>query len=171
MKRTKFLALPLIVLAMSMLHGCGLVVSTYVVEANWDPNMGNVTGTGTFNSGATVALTATPHIGFKFVDWREGDNVVGTSPVFVFWANGNRTLTATFAHIQYHVAVSYDDTMGTVTGTGFHNSGDMVTLTATPLVGFAFVNWTEGEDIVSTDKTFTFVASNHRTLTAVFVSL
>jgi len=57
---------------------------------------------------------------------------------------------------------------GTVTGAGTFNAGSSVTLTATANPGFEFVSWTEGETVVSTNSTYTFVAGNSRNLVANF---
>lgn len=61
-----------------------------------------------------------------------------------------------------------DDAGGTVSGKGVYKNGDKVTVTATVNAGYTFEGWQEGEDIVSTNATYTFDAGGDRTLTAQF---
>ncbi len=58
---------------------------------------------------------------------------------------------------------------GTVTGAGSYIKGNSVTVIATPIRGFAFTGWQEGETTVSTDATYTFVADADKELVAKFV--
>ena len=53
---------------------------------------------------------------------------------------------------------------GTVTGGGAYEVGDTVTLTATPILGFQFVQWSDG----SNENPYTFIASENKTLKASF---
>ncbi len=63
-----------------------------------------------------------------------------------------------------------DASGGTVSGKGVYKNGDKVTVTATVNTdaGYTFKGWQEGEDIVSTDATYTFDANGDRILTALF---
>jgi uncharacterized protein (TIGR02145 family) len=58
---------------------------------------------------------------------------------------------------------------GEVTGGGAYQEGDECTLTATPNEGYTFTNWTENDEVVSTDATYTFIVSTDRTLVANFI--
>lgn len=57
---------------------------------------------------------------------------------------------------------------GVVTGAGEYGIGESVTLTATANDNYIFTNWTEGNDVVSTNSTYTFTAETNRTLVANF---
>jgi hypothetical protein len=85
---------------------------------------------------------------------------------------GNRTLVANFTLIppnKYTVTISANPLAGgTVTGGGIFNSGDPVTVMATPGSGYTFTNWTEGVNIVSTFASYAFNISGNRTLVANF---
>ena len=48
---------------------------------------------------------------------------------------------------------------GTVTGAGIYQEGDICTLSATPNQGYAFTNWTENGEVVSTDASYTFTVT------------
>jgi len=57
---------------------------------------------------------------------------------------------------------------GTTTGGGTYNSGQIVTVTATPNSGYSFVNWTENGTSVSTNPSYQFTINSNRNLVANF---
>ncbi len=94
-----------------------------------------------YDYGTVVTLTATPATGWHFSGW-SGDATGATSPVTVT-ADAAKSVTATFAINSYPLSV-------TVAGQGSvakspdqpqYDHGTVVTLTATPAVGWHFMNW------------------------------
>lgn len=74
-----------------------------------------------------------------------------------------------FPNYSYAIAAtSSDEAKGTVAGAGSYDKTSDVTLTATPLAGNKFVNWTEGGAEVSNSASYTFSATAARTLVANF---
>lgn len=82
--------------------------------------------------------------------------------------------------VRYLIAgVAYDNTNdvqnagGTVTGGGYYEAGETVTLTATPGRGYQFKGWSEtaGGAIISSNGTYSFEVSGRRTVYAVFEEL
>ena len=59
---------------------------------------------------------------------------------------------------------------GTVSGEGAYIGGADCTLTATPSVGYTFVNWMENNSVVSTNVSYNFNVYSDRNLVAKFVS-
>ncbi len=57
---------------------------------------------------------------------------------------------------------------GTITGSGEYYAGRWVNLVATPAPGYEFVHWTEEGEVVSSKATYSFAASEDRSLTAHF---
>jgi hypothetical protein len=57
---------------------------------------------------------------------------------------------------------------GTTSGCGTFSQGTQVTLNAVPSNGYQFLNWTEGQNVVSTSLNYSFTISSNRTLTANF---
>ena len=57
---------------------------------------------------------------------------------------------------------------GTATGGGVFLQGVTDTVKASPFTGYHFVNWTDGNGIVSTDSIYIFTVSSNRILTANF---
>ena len=60
---------------------------------------------------------------------------------------------------------------GTVTGGGEYEETDEITVKAVATEGYEFVNWTEGEEVVSTDAEYTFEVLADRALVANFEKL
>ncbi len=58
---------------------------------------------------------------------------------------------------------------GNIEGAGAYEEGSTCTLTAIANEGFAFVNWTENNEVVSTEPTYTFVVTADRYLVAHFI--
>jgi len=58
---------------------------------------------------------------------------------------------------------------GAVTGGGVFVNNQPDTVKAIPNAGWNFVNWTEGQTVVSTNATYAFIVTANRTLTANFV--
>lgn len=48
--------------------------------------------------------------------------------------------------VHFSVSVSCDETMGSVSGGGVYEAGATTTLTATPIEGYHFVSWSDGEE-------------------------
>ena len=73
---------------------------TFAITTNALPAIGgNVTGGGTFLSGTTASLSATPSTGYYFVNWTEGAVEASQLSVFNISVSSNRALVANFATI------------------------------------------------------------------------
>lgn len=144
-------------------------VSAIAINTASNPAAGGTTsGGGSFASGASVTLTATPNAGYAFTNWTEGAVVVSTSPSFTFTASAPRTLTANFAQ-GWTITTSASPALGgTITGGGSVADGASVTLIVTANPGYQFAKWTEGGADVSTNANYSFTATADRTLVATF---
>ena len=84
------------------------------------------------------------------------------------WEYATKTLTVTYPAlpVKYNVTVTAEN--GTVTGAGEYEEGKTATLTATAAEGYEFVNWTVGEEVVSTENPYSFVVTADVALVANF---
>ena len=84
------------------------------------------------------------------------------------WEYATKTLTVTYPAlpVKYNVTVTAEN--GTVTGAGEYEEGATATLTATAAEGYEFVNWTVGEEVVSTENPYSFVVTADVALVANF---
>jgi Divergent InlB B-repeat domain/Secretion system C-terminal sorting domain len=71
--------------------------ATYVINTTVNPvNGGTVDGDGTYLAYLTATLTANPAAGYRFVNWKENNVIVATTPTYVFVVDSSRTLVAHF---------------------------------------------------------------------------
>ena len=148
-------------------------LNSYAITATANPTEGGtVTGTGTYDHGTSATLTATANAGYNFINWTKGNEVVSTEPSYTFIVTESGAYIANFEEIiipTYEVTVTADPAEGgTVTGGGLYEEGETVTVTAAPLEGFTFQNWTENGEIVSEEAEYTFVVTADRNLVAHF---
>jgi len=132
---------------------------------------GTVTGDGAYQLGQSCTVSATPNEGYTFSNWMENNNVVSSDANYTFTVTGNHYLTANFEALPntYTISVEANPTNGgNVTGGGTYTEGESCTVSASPVVGYTFVNWTENGDQVSTDFNYTFTVTADRCLVANF---
>ena len=80
-----------------------------------------------------------------------------------------RLVCSTSAVTSYSIeAVPNPSNGGTVTGTGAYIENQTCTLMAMPNEGYTFINWTEDDEMVSTNTTYSFTVTESRTLVANF---
>ena len=130
---------------------------------------GTIEGDGEYKEGTEVTLTATPAEGYQFVNWTVGEEVVSTDNPYSFVVTADVALVANFELIpptKYNVTVTAEN--GTVEGAGEYEESTTATLTATPAEGYQFVNWTVGEEVVSTENPYSFVVTANIALVANF---
>ena len=73
------------------------VLTAYTVSTLTGPNgSGSADGSGIFQAGSSVTVSATPASGHAFAAWSENGSTVGTSPAYTFTVSGNRDLVANF---------------------------------------------------------------------------
>lgn len=152
---------------------CLVTVLPNIYTIDVEPNPahgGDVSGGGDYEDGASVTITASPKVGFHFLEWIENGSQVSTDASYTFTVNGNRKLTAVFEPVPnpaFHIELSATQG-GTVSGGGNYEEGTSITICATPDDGYRFLYWTENGEQVSTEDTYSFAVAGDRTLTAVF---
>jgi uncharacterized protein (TIGR02145 family)/uncharacterized repeat protein (TIGR02543 family) len=132
---------------------------------------GSVTGGGNYNFEDEIQLNTSANTGWQFVNWTDGSGIVSELPDFYYSMPATDiTLTANFEMIDYTLTLVADPSGGgTVTGSGDYNYEDEIQLNATASAGWQFVNWTDGEGIISLIPNFTYtMPADDITLTANF---
>ena len=120
--------------------GGGTMYTVNVVSEN--PLLGSVSGGGTYPAGAVIQISATPSPSARFVSWDDG-NADNPRTVTV---TGDITYTAKFEALQNYTitVVSGNPAMGTVEGGGTFLEGTVINISATPLTGYYFIGWSDG---------------------------
>lgn len=116
------------------------------VTASYDGNTRTVSGPGVlteeYPDGARVSLLATPDATYSFGSWT--GTVTGTANSATNYVDmtSDKTLAASFAHIQHTVhAQANPISGGTVTGGGSYAHGSVATLTASANTDYLFKEW------------------------------
>ena len=117
---------------------------------------------GTFYEGQSCTVTATPNMGYSFVNWTENGTTVSTNASYTFTVTGDRDLVANFSQTaqMYTITATANPTNGgTITGAGSFAEGQTCTLIATPATGYTFTNWTKNGSVVSTSANYSFTVN------------
>jgi len=118
---------------------------------------------GPYHFGDEVTVTATPNDGYNFLNWTVNGEEVSTALAYTFTVAEDLTLVANFAEAiipMYTItAVANPAEGGTVAGAGTVLEGTEVVLTATAAMGYTFVNWTFGEEVVGEEAEYSFEAT------------
>ena len=83
-----------------------------------------------------------------------------------YYYNDKWNASIAYDKAKYTVTVTAEN--GTVTGAGEYEEGKEATLTATAAEGYEFVNWTKGEEVVSTENPYKFTVTADVALVANF---
>ena len=135
--------------------------NSYAVTATVNPQVGgSVIGSGSYEHGSMVTLTAIPNEGYRFVNWVKDGETVSTSATYSFTVTENGNYVANFELNSYAVTATVNPEVGgVVTGSGTYLHGTNATLAASPNDGYIFLNWTKGGEIVSQNATYCFTVT------------
>ena len=134
----------------------------YDVNAVAGTGVDVVDGTGTYEEGSTVRLTAHPHEHYTFDGWFLGDGtLVSSDPVYEFTLSGNTSLTAR-AHTDRMVSIVLrpDPGVESFTGGGEYVLDSQVTLTAKPRPGYRMLGWFGPEGLLGEGTSLTLPAAD-----------
>lgn len=143
-------------------------VVTYQITATANPAAGgNVTGSNTYEEGATCTLTATANTGYSFVNWTKNGTQVSTNSTYSFTVTQSANYVANFTLNTYVVTVMADPASGgTVTGGNSYTHGATATVTVTPNQYYVLDNWTLNGTVVSEETSYSFVVTQNCNLVA-----
>ena len=81
--------------------GGGGSTTYYTVSATASPTAGGtISGAGSYASGATCTLTATPATGYEFTKWTKNGTQVSTNATYSFTVTGNASYVANFTEVS-----------------------------------------------------------------------
>lgn len=125
----------------ALFHYQGAPQYTITVLAN-DPELGTVTGSGTYPEGTTIDISATPNTGAYFTGWDDG-NTDNPRSVTV---TQDMTFTAIFTEVQtFTITVRPEfPLLGSTYGGGTYPVNTVINIGATPNSNFYFSGWQDG---------------------------
>ncbi|MFO7977280.1 MAG: T9SS type A sorting domain-containing protein [Bacteroidales bacterium] len=133
------------------------------------PDLGQQTGSGTYDHGYELTINTTVPQGYIFQHWADNETVISSNTTHSFQVTADRHLTAVFQPEIYDIVVTASPGQaGTVSGGGSFEFDAQVTVQAKPQEGWAFKHWEESGTVVSSSNSYSFQVSGHRTLTAMF---
>ena len=138
-------------------------LNNYQITVAADPTAGgSVSGGGAYLFGSSCTVSAMPSAGYTFTNWTKNGTVVSTEAMYTFTVTENANLIAHFSLDHYNITVSVDpEAGGTATGGGSFTYGETCTLIATPITGYAFINWTKNGTVVSSNATYSFTVTDN----------
>ena len=145
------------------------IKSDMTLTANFKPTACYVTTTanrsdaGTFSSSTkveyngSVQLKASANSGFSFEGWYENDKCISKDNPFTLKnITSNRTVQAVFSQQIFSVKLQANpNNCGLVSGEGNYKRNADVKVSAKPVEGYEFVNWTRNNNVVSENASFT----------------
>ena len=123
-------------------HYTGTPQYTVTVIAN-DPELGTVTGSGTYSEGDSIQISAIPVTGAMFTGWDDG-NTDNPRTVVV---TGDLEFKAIFTVAETFTIIVRPENafVGSTYGSGTYPGGTRVNIGATPNQGFYFAGWQDGD--------------------------
>jgi hypothetical protein len=141
----------------NMIENC---TDPVAITASCDPaEGGTLSGTGFYVEGYDCTLTASPNLGFSFLNWTKDGTVVSENATYTFTVTEAAEFVAHFV-VSYDIVVTCNPAEGGMaTGAGTYEHGTTATLTATANEGYTFVNWKKDGTVVSTDASYSFIVT------------
>lgn len=131
---------------------------------------GKTDGSGAFNAGSTVTVSADPNAKYTFTNWTENGVEVSTSTSYQFVITKNRKLVANFKAIpasQFALTIKSNPPVGgSATGSGGYNAGTNVIVTAKANPGYNFTSWSG--DASGSANPLTVTMNGNKQITANF---
>lgn len=143
-------------------------VLEYIINTDAVPQSGGLTnGAGIYPYHSLVTVVATTYPDWIFEGWYENGVLISQDEDYSFQASMDRDLEAHFAADLYSVSVTANPQYsGIVSGGGTYSPGSQVTAVVIPESGWAFINWTQNNTVVSTNPEYIFYANSSSSLVA-----
>ncbi len=134
---------------------------------------GTASGSGAYEYGKYVTLTADPKDGYSFDGWYSGDRRLSSNQTYTFKITGDIAIRPVFYKPLCEITIKCENIAtssnpGSATGAGTYTYNSIVQLNAVPESGFAFKGWYDGNVLLSSDLYYSFTAVDDLSLTAKF---
>ncbi|OUU10811.1 MAG: hypothetical protein CBC00_04445, partial [Verrucomicrobia bacterium TMED40] len=146
--------------------------SQYTLTINQTQN-GDANGSGSYDFEDQVSISATPESGYLFDEWTGDTSYLSnlTSPqTIVTIPAGNVSITPQFRRNQYTLTVNLTEN-GDANGSGIYDFENQVPISATPISGYLFDEWTGDTSYLSdpiSPQTIVTIPSSNISITPTF---
>lgn len=155
-----------IILTILISTGC---TQTFDINVEYDSNMGNVKGLGTYEENNNVILDAKPNDNYKFVGWYENDKLIDDTNKLEFNATNNRDLEARFEIKSYSITIDKNiEDGGKVIINGEKTHGSKIKIKAEVNDGFEFIGYKENGREITKNSEFSFTIEKDKSIRAEF---
>lgn len=127
-----------------------------------------------YGKGDTVTITATPASRYRFARWEIDGSPAGTNATLTIKMDKSLRVKAVFSAILYKTLTVLPVEGGTLSiapGSYEYETGQTVTITATPSSGYNFEKWEVDGVSAGTSTTITITMDRDRTVRAVFTRI
>ena len=139
---------------------CESAYTPHFISAISDPVEGGVVyGSGTYESGTLITLSAVPNEGYNFLYWEEDGEIISSDADYSFLVLADRNLLARFTLLPIIYVTTNITEGGTVTGGGAFDFNNICTLSATANEGYVFDSWTKDGEVVSYLSNYVFTVT------------
>lgn len=137
----------------------------------------NISSGNSYQVGTSVSLRANSNSNFYFVNWTEDGEIISTSSQFNYVVkSGNPTVVANFKYnpsspgepseprLYHKLYVASNPSAGgyfNVSNGNEYQEGTSVNLIAYSNQYYKFLNWTDGETVISTSNNFNYIMPTH----------
>lgn len=172
-KMNKYVCILITLILISTLISCTVTDTDMVsINTNIQPvDSGTITvspSSSKYQKDSIVNLTATPADGMVFDHW-SGDTIGSDSSIYVTLVS-TMTVTANFKHLfNLNITVNPSSSGSVSAQSRQYKEGDSVTITAIPVSGYKFGNWSG--DIISSDITISITMDSEKVLQANFIDI
>lgn len=143
-------------------------LKTYSISSGINPDgFGKVEGSGIYKYGSSATLKAIPYDNKNFVNWTIDDEIVGDSIEYSIEVFDDLEIMANFESAFWQITANTNPAdAGQIIGTGYYSQNETAELIALTNDSWAFANWTENDEIISSDSILSFSVLSDRELTA-----
>ena len=155
--------------------------AAYNCSVNIHSFQGTAIGSGNYHYGDTVTVKAFPDDGYVFHCWLCYDipdyiyDTVSFDNPYSFVITKDMHFSVRYSNVPFGFCTVYlssdPNSGGIIQGDGVYSIGSEVTINAIPNDGYAFVNWTENDEVISMDAEYSFVVYLNKRITAHFSGL
>jgi len=129
---------------------------------------GSIFGGGSYGQGEEVTILAEPEEGYEFEHWvSEDEEVLSTSREHTLKIERSKDIKAVFTRKSYRVRLKSNIENVNLSGAGSYEHGEEAEVRALEKDNFTFVKWVEDGEKVSNEKSYRFIVSEDRELTAI----